>query len=384
MGGAEKIMIGIAAFLAEAGHEVDFVLAERRGELVERVPPAVRIVELEPASGAATVAVLSRFPPASLLDLARLAIRQRITRSLLPLAAYLRQESPRALLASIAKNSLVALFARHLADPNLRLVVREANMFSLQNAEYHGRDNPIVTRLAGQWYARADAIVAISQGVADDLTHSLGVPSECITTIYNPVDADFIARRAMRSADHPWLRSDVPLLLAVGRLAKQKDFATLVRAFALVRRERAARLLILGEGPTRRELEDLARELGVEQEVSLPGICPDPYPFMARAACFVLSSAWEGFGNVLVEALACGCPIVSTDCPSGPSEILAGGHFGRLAKTGDPADLARAITITLDEPRHCERQRSRSRDFSPAATYERYHDVILGTRSRVR
>jgi glycosyltransferase involved in cell wall biosynthesis len=379
MGGAERIIISIAGSLVEAGNEVDLVLAERRGELLKRVPPAVRIVELGSASRAATLAALPRFPLSLLPDLVRFAVRNRLTQKLPSLATYLRREAPRALLVTVSKNSLLALWARHLAGVNLRLVLREANVHSLQHAEGRSRDNLILTRLAREWYPHADAFVAISQGVSIDLTNTLGIPAERIMTIHNPVDAEYVARHASTPADHPWLQDDIPLLLSVGRLAEQKDHATLLRAFAIVRREREVRLLVLGEGPCRSELEDLSRELEVQRDVSFPGIISNPYPFMANASCFVLSSAWEGFGNVLIEALACGCPVVSTDCRSGPAEILGGGRFGRLAWTGDPVDLARAIAETLDEPIDRERLRARARDFPPASTYQRYREIILGT-----
>jgi hypothetical protein len=158
----------------------------------------------------------------------------------------------------------------------------------------------------------------------------------------------------------------VPNLVALlaRRLAPQKGFATLIRAFAEVRRRRPARLVILGDGPLRPELEALAGELGVGGDVALPGFVANPYAYMARASVFALSSAWEGFGNVLVEALACGTPVVAADCPSGPGEILDGGRFGRLVPVGDPEALARAILGTLDRPPDPEVARGRARDFS--------------------
>jgi glycosyltransferase involved in cell wall biosynthesis len=376
MGGAERIMIGIAESLVEGGYDVDLVLAERRGELLQQVPTAVRIVELESASRATVLAALPGFPWSSILDLGRLAIRNRLILKLPSFATYLREEAPCVLLVTVLKNSLLALWARHLAGVDLRLVVREANVHSLQHAG-RSRDNPILNRLARKWYPHADTFVAISQGVATDLTHSLGIPAGRISTIHNPVDADNVARLASTPIDHPWLRADIPLLLSVGRLAQQKDHATLLRAFAIVWREREVRLLVLGEGSCRRELEKLSCELGVERDVSFPGITSNPYPFMASASCFVLSSAWEGFGNVLIEALACGCPVVSTDCQSGSAEILDGGRFGRLARTGDPVDLARAIVETLDEPIDRERLLARARNFPPVPTYQRYREIIL-------
>ena len=169
------------------------------------------------------------------------------------------------------------------------------------------------------------------------------------------------------------------MVLGAGKLKKQKDFATLVKAFAEVRHRRLARLVILGEGPRRGALLALARKLGVAEDIELPGFVANPFAFMARSSVFVLSSAWEGFGNVLVEAMACGCPVVSTDCPSGPSEILEDGRHGPLVPVGDPAGLAKAICEVLDAPRERAALEERASVFTAAASAEHYERALLGT-----
>ena len=165
------------------------------------------------------------------------------------------------------------------------------------------------------------------------------------------------------------------MILGVGRLTQAKDFPTLIRAFALVRKKRAARLMILGEGEERPKLEALVRELGLEREVTLPGFVDNPYKYMKRAAVFVLSSKWEGFGNVLVEAMALGTPVVSTDCPSGPAEILENGRWGRLVPVGDVYALAEAIIETLDEEHHPD-VANRAKDFAVELAVEKYINVL--------
>jgi glycosyltransferase involved in cell wall biosynthesis len=175
-----------------------------------------------------------------------------------------------------------------------------------------------------------------------------GVPRERIAVIYNPIITPELQERVKIPLQHPWLESRrLPVVLAVGRLMPQKDFPTLIQAFAQVRRHHLARLLILGEGPDRLALEALVRELGLEQDISLPGFVANPYPYMARAALFVLSSRWEGLPGVLIEAMYCGVPLIATNCPSGPQEILKDGQYGQLVPVGNVAALTHAIEMAL-------------------------------------
>ncbi len=191
--------------------------------------------------------------------------------------------------------------------------------------------------------------MAVSRGAADDLARTLGIPRERVEVVYNPVITPAILARAKMALDHPWFApGQPPVIIGVGRLTRQKDFPTLIRAFAEVRRQRSARLIILGEGEERAALEALIAELGVGDDVSLPGFHENAMAYMARAALFVLSSAWEGLPTVLIEALAAGTRVVSTDCPSGPREILQGGRLGALVPVGDSGALARAMTDALD------------------------------------
>jgi glycosyltransferase involved in cell wall biosynthesis len=207
-----------------------------------------------------------------------------------------------------------------------------------------------------------------------------------LDVIYNPVWTTDLGARAAAPIADPWFAADAPpVILGVGRLVKQKDFPTLVHAFALVRKRRCARLVVLGsaldEGKTharRRELNGLAAELGVAADVRFPGSVPDALPYMARAAVFVLSSRYEGFGNVLVEALACGTPVVSTDCPSGPAEILDGGRYGVLVPVGDIERMAAAIGDALDRSPAKEQLRARARSFARDVAAERYLRALLG------
>ena len=197
---------------------------------------------------------------------------------------------------------------------------------------------------------RADAVVAVSRGVADDLVEHAPKCRDRIHVIYNPIITADIVSLAKQAVEHPWFGpGEAPVVLGVGRLSEQKDFATLIRAFALVRRRRPVRLLILGEGEERARLEALVAELGLAQDVSLPGYAENPYKYMSKSALFVLSSGWEGFGNVLVEALAVGTSVLTTDCKDGPHEILETAQRGRLVQVGDFEAMAKEMLELLDE-----------------------------------
>jgi glycosyltransferase involved in cell wall biosynthesis len=291
---------------------------------------------------------------------------------------YLQSATPDAMLTTLPNYNIVALWAKWLCGLRTRVVVCEGNTTS---RELLNNSQPFESKwpaLMHQWYPKAEAIVAVSDGVADDLTHLARIPRQRITTIFNGVDLDRVRQLASEPLTDPWFASGAPpVLLAVGRLAPQKDYPTLLKAFARVRAQRQVRLVILGEGPERRRLENMAASLGITADVKMPGEAPNPFPFMARARLFVLSSGWEGLPTVLLEALACGCPVVSTDCPSGPSEILEYGALGRLVPVGDDLGLADAVLLTLNEGRDSDRLRKGATRFSLDRTVERYLEVLV-------
>lgn len=316
-------MLNLAHGIAESGYAVDLVLAKAEGDFLAEVRRSVRVVDLR-ASRALT--------------------------SLPALVRYLRRVQPEAMLSVIGYVNVIALWARRLAGVRTRLFVNEQNTVSFEAGNASSWRGRLTPWLIKRFYPWANHIIGNSTGVADDLSHVTGLPRDRITVIYNPsVVKVEVWEKAQAPLDHPWLRpGQPPALLAVGRLQMQKDYPTLIRAFAQVRRRRRARLLILGEGKERPRLEGLIKELGLEQDVSLPGFVMNPYAYMARASLFVLSSRWEGLPTVLIEALCCGTPVVSMDCPSGPREILRGGKYGPLVPVGDANALARAIETVLD------------------------------------
>lgn len=322
-GGAERVLVTLANQFATYGHQVDFLLAEKRGVYLKELSPTVRVIDLAAS---------------------------RMARTLRPLMHYLRAETPEGILSSLPYPNLFSILAARLTRARTNVVVREANTPSLRVRQAQSLKDQIGERWITHFaYPYADWVVAVSKGVQSDLYRYKRIPRERIVLIYNPAYTQRMLQLREEPVAHPWLAAgQPPVVLGVGRLDPQKDFATLLRAFALVRAHRPARLIILGEGPLRQELETLAQQLGIASEVSMPGFVENPFAYMRRAAVFVLSSRYEGFPNVLVQAMACGCPVVSTDCPSGPSEVLDGGRYGHLVPVGDAKAMAEAVLRVLD------------------------------------
>lgn len=320
-GGTERVMLNLARGFIDRNLKVDLVLARAEGPYLAQVPSGVRVVDLK-----------AQWMPSSLPKLVR----------------YLRQEHPKNLLTALHYPCELALWAKRLSGVSTRVVVSEHNNLSQEAqriAQTSVRFTPLAARLFYPW---ADDIVAVSQGVAEDLANVTGLPLERIQVIYNPIIIPELFAQAKELADHPWFKpGEPPVILGVGRLYPQKDFPTLIRAFAEIRQVRSARLMILGDGPEEAELKALVSELGLEKEVAMLGFVQNPYAYMAQAKVFALSSAWEGFGNVLVEAMAVGTPVVSTNCESGPAEILANGKYGLLTPVGDSKAMAEAILSVL-------------------------------------
>lgn len=323
-GGAERVMINLAQGITERGFAVDLVLAAAEGTFLEQLPPAARLIDLRAG---------------------------RVLPSLAPLTRYLRRERPRALISSMSHANLVALWASMLARRGTPVLVTVHNTLSQTTQQQGPLVGRLWPRLLRTFYPWAAHVVAVSRGAADDLARTSGVSRDRVKVVYNPVITPSMIALARQSPGHPWFTpGQPPVILGVGRLTQQKDFATLLRAFAEVRRRRAARLVILGEGEERAALAGLAQQLGVTEDVALIGFRENALAYMAASAVFVLSSAWEGLPTVLIEALATGTRVVSTDCPSGPREILQGGRLGALVPVGDSSALAEAILAALEQP----------------------------------
>lgn len=355
-GGAERVMLNLASGLSGNGFAVDLALAQPEGPYMDQIPDSVRLVPLRSDTQS----------------------RLRTISSLPALIRYLRQERPDAMLTALHAN-FIALWARRLANVPVRIVITEHNTFSRRNTHTPGAYNWITPRLIRRFYPWADEVVAVSQGVADDLALATGFPRNRIRVIYNPIIFPELRNKAEESIEHPWFQpGQPPVVLGVGRLAEQKDFGMLIRSFGRVREHRPARLMILGEGEERPVLDALIRKLRLEEDVQLPGFVPNPYPFMTHAAVFVLSSQWEGLPTVLVEALFCGVPLIATDCQSGPKEILRDGKYGRLVPVGDEAALAGAIEDSLDQQNRSQVNPESWRPFEMHTVIDQYLRILFG------
>lgn len=314
-------MLNLAHGFADAGCAVDLVLAQARGPYLGSVRDTIRLVDLKAS---------------------------RVLTSLPRLVRYLRCEQPEVLISVLDYANIVALWARRLAGIPRRVLVNEQNTISRSAPNSARWRQRMVPHLVKRFYPWADHIVGNSQGVADDLSQVTGLPRRQIKILYNPVITPELRAKARASLHHPWFEAgQPPVVLSAGRLMKQKDFPTLIRAFAQVRRAQSARLMILGEGPERAALAAMVNELGLTHDVVMPGFVDNPYAYMSRASLYVLSSRWEGLPTVLVEALYCGPPVIATDCPSGPREILADGRHGVLVPVGEVTALARAMEASL-------------------------------------
>jgi glycosyltransferase involved in cell wall biosynthesis len=351
-GGVERMLLNLAEGLVALGCLVDLLVIKSSSRHLGSVPQGVNIIHMQ---------------------------ANHTWSSLPELAGYLRRVRPTALLAAKDRANQVAILGRRLSGTPARLGVRMGTHTSAAIAG-KGRVKKVLWNLPIRLlYRQADEIVAVSAGVKEDLVRITGLPPERITVIANPVVSTRIYSLAGAPNPHPWFEdTGIPVILGAGRLTRQKDFPTLVRAFATVKADRAARLIILGDGSDREKLMALARALGVERQIDLPGFTPNPYAYLRRASLFVLSSIWEGSPNVLTEALALGTPAVATDCPSGPREILRNGAVGRLAPIGDPDALAAAMLATLSAPPDETLLKSAVRDYTAEVSSQRYLDLLLG------
>jgi glycosyltransferase involved in cell wall biosynthesis len=348
-GGAQRVFAYLARGLADHGYPVDMLLASARGPYLADLPRAVRVVPL----GA-----------------------QRAMASVPSLVRYLRAERPSCLLSALDHTNVAAILAARLAGTSTRVIASVHVAHSRTHALGKSLRQRAVWFAIRRCYPWAKAVVAVSKGIARDLIATTRVPERLIRVVYNPVLTPEFDQLAQEQPSHPWFTAGAPkVIVAVGGLLPAKDHRTLIRAFAVLRRECNARLVILGEGPLRLELEALVRSLGLSQDVDLPGFTRNPFAYLSHASLFVLSSAWEALPTVLIEALATNVPIVATDCPYGPSEILDHGRYGRLVPVGDIQAMAEAMRACLNSlPR--QRPLSLLQPFTLEAAAAKYQQIV--------
>lgn len=323
-GGAERVIVILANQLAAEGCSVDLLLSKKEGPYLAEVSPDVNILEV--GGG-------------------------RVLASVVPLIRYIRLVRPAALLSSLMHANVIAALACWVSAVPLRFIIREANTVGVEG-QSKGLKSRIKMFLATFAYRRADLLIGVSCGVLEALRHSFRLPATLQSkVIFNPVVGSDIYFRQTESCCPAWPWTDsCPVVLGVGRLVPQKGFSVLLRAFAKVRQLMPCHLLILGDGPDRVALAGEALALGVEADVWMPGFIANPFPHMCKASVYVLSSRWEGLPNTLIQAMACGTPVVATRCPSGPDEILENGLWGGLVPVDDVDSMAEAIAGVLRDP----------------------------------
>ena len=349
-GGAERVAVNLANNFANRGYQVEIVLLSASGQFISELHKNIKVIDLQV---------------------------KRIRSALLPLADYLRKNTPDALIANMWPLTVISIWARFIARVPTRAIVVEHSTWSRDPIA-----KPLLMRLIVKitmylTFPKADGIVTVSRGAADDMASFAGLSRELITVIYNPIAEIKTPYIKEPMAPYSWWFGSHFKLIAVGNLIPVKDYETLLSAFAQLVKHVDARLLILGEGNCRGKLEGFARRLEIESRLSLPGFVKNPRPYFRHADLHLLSSSSEGFGNVIVEALEEGTPVVSTDCHSGPREILADGKYGRLVPVGDSYAMAMAMADALTSNHDKENLKIRAQEFSIDKAVDTYESLLF-------
>jgi glycosyltransferase involved in cell wall biosynthesis len=349
-GGAERAFVDLANQFVDLGVRVDLVLVRAKGPYLSEVRSEVLVVDLRGS---------------------------RTSFAVIKLSKYIRQNGPDIVLSGLDNANIASIIGCMLAGCSNRAILTQRSIlrecYHLQYPHTH-RFWLIILRLI---YARARLIISNSHAARHDLCEGFGISPAKLAVIHNSVDIDRIERLALVDPKHPWtILSAKPLLLSVGSLGPLKDFSTLLRAFAIVRQSLDCNLVVLGEGTEQDRLEALAQEIGVADSVQFLGFDANPFRWMSKASLLISSSITEGCPNVIQQALACGTPIVATECLGGTSEILEGGKWGRLVPVGNPKAMAEAIIATLQDKNHPD-GRLRAADFNPKRNAVKYLKLIL-------
>jgi len=393
--GSDRVLLKTADGLIGLGHRVDIVLLTPGIRKPQEIPAAARLVLSEGASDALETEEESRIPASVcrwhvertgktlLRDAGRLlqALNWHplslpnvgMFKSAVFLADYVRRETPDCILPALPNGKVAATLLAKSLLVSFPVVIPVVHLV-LENRRL--RDKVRYRTLM----AHSDHIIAVSEGVRHSVSSKADVPKERITTIYNPVVTPRLEVLSREVPAHPWLAGGgPPVILSAGRFERVKDFPTLIRTFQKLSMVIPSRLILLGDGSQRKDLTALVRRLDLEDRVSMPGWVDNPYAFMAHASLFALSSRMEGLPTVLIEALACGCPCVSTDCPSGPAEILEDGRIGRLVPIADVDALAEAMQLTLEDPPPRTLLLKRAECFSVDNSVAMYERLITET-----
>jgi len=354
LGGAEQVTVTIVNGLTELGHNVELLVSRFKGRLRSKLANEVTVIELKP-SRTPVLGVAANIPA---------------------LISYLRRMDPEVLFSHMSHVSVVCLAINRFVDINTMIIPTEHK--AVGSAPGSTIKSRTVQALMPYLYPTADHIVAVSEGVANSVVDQTATAPNKVSVLPNPVDLETIRDRAEDTVDDDWLVDDqLEVILFVGRLEAQKSLETWLNTFKRVYKDNPnVRGIIAGSGSKREELQSTANHLGIENVVRFPGYIDNPYAYMSKASIFLLTSIYEGLPTVIIEALACGCPVVATDCPSGPREILENGEFGRLAPVGDVEHLAEAVTVTLDNPQPSKKLHQRADRYSPTTVIQEYESFL--------
>lgn len=352
-GGAERIALNLAHGLQSRGKNLDLVVGTTDGPLLAEVRPEIRLIDLSAST---------------------------MPRAIIGLVRYLKDSGPDIILSMMDSANVTAIFGAKLSGLHPRIVVRSAGTLSFS---YHNPESVwdlLMPAMIRRLYREAAIVIAVSNGVAEDLVQMTGIARSKIAVVYNPVVSPELVARAQEDPHHPWFGpAEPPVIISCGRLTPAKDFPTLIRAFRIIKSREPLRLMILGEGPERAKLEALVERLGLRNQVAIPGYLPNPHAYVSRSKLYVSSSISEGLPSAIVEALALGVPVVATDCPSGPSEILDHGKYGTLVPPGDPDVLARAMSEALTRGSVYSDMRARSESFSEKRGLDLYERILYAS-----
>lgn len=350
-GGVERMLLNLITAWAERGVNIELLTIRTNSAHLKQLPESVVHIDLGARHSLTAVPALRR---------------------------YFQRHRPTAMLVAKDRAGRAALLARRLAGSDCPIVIRLGTNLSAALANKSPWQRWLRTRPMRLIYPWVNRVVAVSEGVAQDVVATTGLAPERIEVIRNPVITPLLRANAQAPCPHAWLapERELPVLMGAGRLTPQKDFPTLLRAFAELQQTHPSRLLILGEGRLRAGLAALSQQLGIAERVQLVGFQSNPHAWLARADVFVLSSRWEGSPNVLTEAMALGRPVVAADCPSGPRELLHGGQFGPLVAMGDVAAMAASMAAVLDDPLPAEVLNEAVSEYNAATSSARYLAVL--------
>jgi len=351
-GGMERVTLAIAKGIADRGYQVDLLLVNGEGPFMSQIPDNITVIDFGTTRALKTIPGLVR---------------------------YLWQKKPQSMLCAMGHIGLMAIIAQILSLSKTNIFIVIHTTMSLSTRYLPPTKRRILfetTRL----YAKARWIIGVSQGVVDDLEQNTRIPKEKLCVVYNPVVTPQLKQAMNEPIGHKWLQDkSVPVVLAAGHLLHLKGFDVLIQAFYHVVAQQQARLIIIGEGSQRDMLTELIQKQNLEDCVDLHGFANNPYSFMKNADLFVLSSRSEGLPTVLIEAMACGCPVVSTDCPSGPREILNDGEYGKLVPVNNPQALAEAILESLSEEHDLSKIQQRADHFAEERIIDEYLSLLLSS-----